>query len=375
MPAGRMLASRGSTHDIAFCTPAPLGMVVGCLGLPHEQPEQSIIRADLYVGAADGESEPLLAPIADVIVATPDDTQTVQRFSFGFPASGHVAWSSRETRDGVEVLKVRRVDDPEGQLTVATDVHKWKVAPDAAGWFWLSAANEYGVGTLQTASFPDGAERIDLLELVAAYYLDRNGTLVAQTRDRELVAFPNPVREPERQVRLDGDVASIVDLSDGGSIIYTKRFASTNVNELIVTSLDGTHSCVLETSDSVSFRSIQFSPRAGTVLWARSNDSGTYDAYHSRFGDCSTVALSPRIAVLGWVGHGNAVFIDDLDAATSTGSLRFHKVGKDGQVHPDPPTLIAEGVDTYATWGKDFLLYTVNGGGDSDGVYVRAFGE
>jgi hypothetical protein len=117
MAGGRVLASRATTLDIAFCTPASRGLAVACLGVPSEQPDTSILAADLYVGAADGESEPLLAPVDSVIVASLADTETVQRFALGSPASGYVAWSSRETTDGPEVLKVQACCRPRAFTT------------------------------------------------------------------------------------------------------------------------------------------------------------------------------------------------------------------------------------------------------------------
>lgn len=111
------------------------------------------------------------------------------------------------------------------------------------------------------------------------------------------------------------------------------------------------------------------------MLWAARSSTGKFDGFHSRLGDCKTEPLSPEVVVLGWVGNGHAVFIDGYDPDTSSGTLRYRRASRNAELHPDPPTLIAERVDTYATWGDDFVLYTISADGDDDGMYVRTFGR
>jgi hypothetical protein len=375
MAAGRLLVSPSDAHDVAFCTPSALGTAIACLVIPNEQPEEGIIVAELYAGDAHGESEPLLSPVDSVIVATRADTQTVHRFGFAPVVGGYVAWSSRETPEGPELLKLQRVGEPASQTTVAADVHEWTVSDDGSQWFWLSAANELGFGTLQTASFPGGADPQDLLHGVFAYDHNRAGSVVALTHLRDAFSIPSPTAASGEQILIDSEVARIVSVSDQGHVAYAKRVAAGGVfHDVTVSSLDGTRSCPLETTSGAAFSAVTFAPGAESLLWARSSSEGA-EAYHSRLFDCSSVALSPEVAVLGWMGPGHAVFIDDFDPQTSSGSLRFRKVGKDGEVHPEPPTLIAERASTYATWGPGVLLYTIGAGSDDSGLYVRAFGQ
>jgi hypothetical protein len=372
MEAGRVLASRDGTNDIAFCTPAPRGTTVACLSIPFEQPDGELVAAELLAGAADSENEPPLTRIDSVIAGTWADSAKVHRFAFASPAPGYIAWSSRQTAEGPEILKVQHVDDPASQLTVATDVHEWNLSADGSAWLWLSAANELGIGTLQTALFPDGAYPTDVLFNVREYGLTRDGSLVSRTLDNEAISVPDPIGAPHEHVWLDSDVGKLVTLSDQGDVAYVKSTENGAITDLRVSSLDGARSCVLEPSANFSQKAIHFAPGSGTVLWARANTEG-YDAYHSRLEDCSSVTLSPNVVVLGWIGSAHAIFIDDFDADSASGSLRYRRIGRDGTLHPEPATLIAEHVDTYATWGPDILLYTINAGSDADGAYVRAF--
>jgi hypothetical protein len=238
---------------------------------------------------------------------------------------------------------------------------------------WLRSINELGVGNLETASYPDGGDPALLLEKVFYYGMNRDDSLVAMTETRDVFSFIDPIGAPGQKVLIDSGVGTVISVSDQGHVAFAKSTVGGVYNLFAVSKLDGTRSCVLETNGGVSLNAVHFSPASPTVLWARKNSS-QFDAFHSRLGDCVTVPFSPDVRVIGWVG-GNAVFIDDFDAANNSGSLRFRRIGRDGQVEPDEPTLIAEQVDTYLSWAEDFVLYTISTETDADGIYVRAFGR
>lgn len=374
MTTGRVLARREHVRDISYCAAAARGTAVMCLSTPYEQPAGPVVLGDIYAGSAEGESEPLLAPITSVIAATLPDNASVHRLGFSALPDGYVAWSARETLDGPEVLKLQHHADASSLITVASDVHQWTVTPDGRKWLWLRAINELGVGTLETANFPDGSEPTVLLADVFDYELNASGALVATTEQRDAVAFPDPSGAPDASVLIDSGIGRVISVSDQGHIAYAKSTTGSVFNVFAVSSLDGSVSCVLEQNGGVSLNAIQFSPGVKSVLWARSN-SGKFDAFHSRLGDCETAAFSPDVRVIGWVGGSNAVFIDTFDARSESGTLRFRRIGKDGSIHPDEPALIAENVDTHVTWAPDFVLYTVSAGSEADGLYVRAFGR
>jgi hypothetical protein len=239
----------------------------------------------------------------------------------------------------------------------------------------MAETNTGRVGTLQIAPFPGGADPVDLLGGVIDYKLTRKGSVVAETELHVAVSIVDPRGAPGKQVVLGDEIGKISALSEEGQIAFAKQPLGGPFTDFIISSLDGARSCVLERSGSVQLQAIHFAPGADGVLWAARANTETFDAFHSRLGDCSTERLSPDIVVIGWVGSGHAVFIDEYDPDTASGSLRYRKSGRDGTLHPDPPTLIAEHVDTYATWGEDFILYTISGRGDEDGMYVRTFGR
>lgn len=366
---GRLLAARPDLVDLVFCTPAARGTAVACLALPYEQPDLTIRVGELYVGRADGESEPLLAPFDHVITTSRGDQDGVQRFSFGFPVDGYVAWTTREEPGGPEVLKLQHLDDPESRIAVASDVHDWDVSADGSHWFWLSGFDSSRKGSLQVAPFPGGEDPIDLLADVADYGLHENASVVALTADSALVSLPDPIRKPHQQLLLDQPMEELVELGDHGHIAYARTIARGNVADLFISRLDGTLACAIEETVSVPLNSVHFSSGPKAALWARAEAVG-YDAYATRLADCSSTLVASDVTALGWIGE-TIVFMNGYDAENATGTMHFRRVRKSGEVDASDASLVAEHVGSYAGAGNA-LMYTVNAHED-EGVYVRAF--
>jgi hypothetical protein len=112
-------------------------------------------------------------------------------------------------------------------------------------------------------------------------------------------------------------------------------------------------------------------------MWARSKTDGAFDGHYTRLRDCNTVLIAPDVVVLASIGHELVVFMDTFDDVTGVGSLRSLGVGNGNTLRADTPTLIADKVGSYTITAPTpgTLLYTVNAGGDNDGVYVRGFGD
>ena len=379
MTRGRLLATPAAGQNVVLCTSARTGTAVMCLLLPATQPELNVSHADLLIGKADGASEPLLSLADAVITSTAGDIGSA-RFSFGFPpgADDYVAWTSRADATGPEMLKLQKAGDPASKVTVASDAHAWHVSPDGTRWFWLSAVDRAGVGTLHTAPFPSGANptrvRVDVLEYGV---LPGDGqTVVAVTILGALVAIAQPATATTELV-LDTQVRTLLDFSAAGHVAYAKRRVGANSGDLFVKKADGTETCVVEPTGRVPFRSVSFVPNAGAVMWARSKTDG-FDGHYTRLRDCNTTPIAPDVAVLASIGHEIALFMDTFDDTTGAGSLRTLAVGNGNTLQTGtPPTLIADNVDSYtiAAPAPGTLLYTVNAGGDTDGVYVRGFGD
>jgi hypothetical protein len=379
MAGGRRLATVSAEVDAAFCTPARAGTAVACLALLATQTEVGFTRGDLLAGKADGADEPLLSVIDSIIVTNEADRRGVSRFSFGFPGVGdYVAWTSRETATGPEILKLQVAGDPGSKMTVASDVHGWDVSPDGTQWFWLSAIDSTGIGTLQTAPFPGGASPTDVLADAWQYGLLPAGrkTVVAVTRTGELVAIADPVAAPAAQVALDAPVQRILSFSGQGHVAYAKSFLGRSLVDLSVRKVDGTEACVVDPNTSTPFVSVHFSPDAGALVSARSKTGG-FDGVYTRLSDCSVMPLAPDVVALTAVGDLGVVFKHQPDPTAPTGTMRFRRVAAGNLLHAETPMTIATHVDTYVLSGSapGALVYTVNGGGDADGVYIHPFGR
>ena len=379
MTEGRLLAAVSATLDAVFCTPAPKGTAVACLGLPSTQPDASLVVADLLAGKADGGGEPLLTVVDTVIAANAADRGGTPRFGYGFPAvaGDYVAWTSRATASGPEILKLQKAGDPASQSTVASDVHGWHVSPDGTRWFWLSAIDRTGVGTLQTAPFPGGASPTDVQASVLQFGLPPTGgeTVVTLAISGAMAAIADPVAAPTARIALDTQVQELLSFNAEGHVAYVKHFGVGTLVDLFVKKVDGTGACTIDATVEVPFASVQFSPNAGAALWARAKTDG-FDGLYTRLSDCSTMSLASNVVAHGSIGHETIVFMDQFDEATRTGSIRFRTVAAGNMLETGTPTLVADQVDTYAISGPapGALLYTVNGGGSADGVYIRWFG-
>ena len=76
------------------------------------------------------------------------------------------------------------------------------------------------------------------------------------------------------------------------------------------------------------------------------------------------------------IGDGAILFRHGFSSITQTGALKFRTLAA-GAISADPATQISAQVRTWMVLpagGADVVVYTVNGGGNDDGVYVRAFG-
>jgi hypothetical protein len=379
MSAGRRLVDTSASLDAVFCTPAPRGTAVICIGLPAQQPDVALVRADLLAGKVDvAAEEPLLATVDAVIVSNTADRGGRQRFSFGFPRAGgvdYLAWTSRATATGPEMLTLQPVDDAGARMVVASDIHGWDVSADGTRWLWLRAIDSFGVGTLQTARFPDGNAPADVLADVIEYGLPRasGNAAVALTSAGTLFAIAEPVTAPASRLLLDSGVRTLLAFGAQGHVALVKNFVGANFIDLHVRKPDGSGACAVDTSSGVPSASVHFAPDGGAMLWAQ-RKTGGFDGHYTRLADCASMPLAPDVVALGTIG-GRILFMDAFDESSNTGTMRFRNVAADHALSAAPPTLISAGVDTYAISGPapGALVYTVNAASPADGLYVRGF--
>ena len=381
MTRGRLLATFAAGEDAVYCTPSPRGTAVLCVLLPDAEPDPdpTVAFADLLIGKADGASEPLLSVADTVVVWSAADVGFRPTFGFGFPSGpgDHVAWTTRDGATGPETLKLQRAGDAASKVTIASDVHHWDVSPDAARWFWLSGTQGTGVGTLQTAPFPSGANPTDVRADVSDYDIvpSDGKTVVALAKDGTLVAIADPIAAAGELV-LDTAVKVLLSLSDAGHVAYVKTRFGANAGDLYVKRADGSVTCVVEPTRQVPFRTVSFVPNAGAILWARSDHRRLRGPLHP----------PARLQHDARRHRHHADRIGRPRARPVRGPVRRRDrqrhvahppVGNGNTLSAEAPIPIADHADSYAITGPnpDTLLYTVNAGGEKDGVYVRWFAD
>jgi hypothetical protein len=377
MTAGRRLATVPTGADAVWCTPAPQGTAVLCVLLLATQADPSIEVADLLIGRADGTSEPLLSVAETLIVASTNDVGFRPRFGFGFPPGpgDHVGWTSADGVNGSATLKLQQAGNGATRLTVASDVYDWTVSPDAGQWFWLATATPAGTPTLRTAPFPNGANPTDVRAGVYDFGLaaPEGRTVVAVVVGDELVAIADPINAPADERVLDTGVRALLSFGAAGHVAYAKQNLGFNSADLYVAKADGTEPCTVEATMPVPSRSVAFTPDGRAIIWARAGDKG-FEARYTRLRDCNTMPIATGVTLIVPLGSQRVLFMNAFDDVSVSGTLRARRIVGD-TLSAEPPTTIADQVDSYAIAGSDTVLYTVNTGGPNDGVYVRRLAD
>ena len=377
MANGRMLAANVTPGDVHDCLPATKGTGLLCLQGPLDG---TVIQSDLLVGRLDAVASPPLVKVATVISSNPADGNT-PRFGVAFPTpSGDtVAWSSRATPSGPEILKTQELDDATTLRTVASDVTQWTVSPDGGQWYWLSqlvttATSE--TGTLQTAPFVDATSPTTLVSRVVDYRVAATGGIVSLTAPGVLQGIVDPVGAPTAIVALDTGVVGMLRVSGQGHVAYTKGFDSIlGLIDLYVRKLDGTGTRCMLTAQRNALIYSSFPPGSGAILWARVDLNAPLgdppDGLFTSLSDCRTMTAATGVQRLGLSGDNGVLFTDQGDSADAT--LRLQNVLGGSALDPNPPTLIETRVDGFFALfpTPNAVLFTVNAGSVDDGLYLH----
>jgi hypothetical protein len=388
MTMGRMLATGNVASDVWNCTADTKGTAVWCLrDLPTamQTDPSNMLLSDLLAGHLDGAATPPLARIETVIAGSSSDNPDFPHFQVGFPVPGSetIAWSARGSLTGVEVLKTQTLANDGSRATVAMDVNRWQVAPDGLHWFWLSHIDDTsGAGTLQSAPYPAGTSPTMIGAAVIQYSFPTTASLVALDSTKALKGFTDPVGAPTTSVALDTGVLAVISQSKMGHLAYVKTARSTSTNatftDLFIKKVDGTGACTLSTATDANPFIFLFTPSAGGASWLQRTIT-SQGAQYTRMADCTKTSVSPITSTAVFtrpLGDRGILYVTDVDNVTGTGVVSLQPLdatatisGTSSVVSGQVGTLIPT-----ASGGTDILVYTVNGGGSDDGVYVRGFG-
>jgi hypothetical protein len=383
MTAARALAvADPNTADVLACTPSLKGTAVVCLrDLPMamQTDPANLILSDVIAGKVDDAASPPLVRLETVISANRADGD-VPRFQMGFPVPGSdvVAWSARATAAGPEILKMQTLGNDASRATVASDVNTWRASPDGTRWYWLSqVVMATGAGTLQSAPFPGGASPVAVAPNAIQYDFPTPTSLLVVDTAKQMLGFANPVTAPTTSVVVDTGVLAFVALSKQGHAGYAKFVNTTTgqtFTDLYVKKGDGTGACTLTTAtDGYPFDFI-FTPDSTGLAWIQRTTASIL-AQYTRLSDCTVMNVGSNVVWVEPIGNRAILFMDGFLTSTGTASMKF-RVLATGAISAAPAITVSGQVGTFtvvSSGAADSIVYTVNAGGNEDGVYVRSF--
>ena len=383
MTAGKALATLDADAD-AVCTPSPKGSAIVCIRLlptAMQTDPTNLALVDVLAGHLEDAATPPLARVDTVIAASSADTN-VTHFQVGFPVPGSetVAWSARTSVSGAEVLKIQTMGNDASRATVASGVNSWQVSSDGARWYWLTSVNETdGTGAVQSAPFPAGTSPVAHASGVLQFENPSPSSLVVIDTTKKLTFFADPAGAPTTSQSLDTGVVSFLAFDGKGTVAYVKTITSNadgsvRATDLFVKKTDGTNACALTSASDAYPFAFDFTASAGAAAWAQRTITSAAIQY-TRFSDCMKMKVGDNVVFfVQTIGDKGIVYLDGLDSALGVATAKLRAVAPDGALSADPAMVVSGQVGSLAVpTGTDMLVYSVNGGGDDDGIYVRPF--
>jgi hypothetical protein len=380
MSNGRVLASP-ATGNVHNCFAARKGTAVLCLRDLPASPADTVVQSDLLAGRLDGISDPPLTKIETVISQDPANAKLrVFQDAFPTPAGDVVAWSSRATLDGPEILKAQTVDAAATRQTVASNVTAWSASPDGARWYWLSQPNALTkAGILQSAPLPAGTAPTTLLADVVDFSVSASGGVAALTAAGALRGFADPVGAPTVITPIDSGVLGILRVSPLGHVAYAKSIDSIlGLIDLYASKLDGTGTPCTLTAQKENPIFASFLPGSGAIIWARITnlnipigDPLPTTAVLTNLSDCRTTTVASNVRTLGTAGDIGVLFTNDGDMSDAT--LRVRDVVGGSTLGSATAKLIETRVDRFVSVfpSPGAVVFTVNADSPDDGLYLH----
>jgi hypothetical protein len=384
MTAGKMLAVVDAGSDVLACTPDTKGTAIFCLkDLPQAmQPDANLIFSDLLAGHLDSTASTPLVKVETVISANAADVN-FPHFQVRFPVPGAetIAWSARATAAGPEILKMQTMGNDASRVTIASGVNSWRASPDGTRWYWLSEVDETtGMGTLQSAPFPGGAGPVMMGANVLQYDFPTKTSLIVVDMAKNLTAFADPAGAPSAKAGLDTGVIAVISMSGQGHLAYVKTTATTTSNQtftdLFVKKSDGTGACTFTAATDAYPFDFLFTKSEGGAAWIQRATTAV-QAQYTRISDCMRMNVGSSVVFTRTLNDRGVIYLDGYSSLTGTANLRLKNLTPEFALSADPATAVSGQVGSLmvtASGGTDILVYTVNGGGNEDGAYVKGYG-
>lgn len=345
-----------------------------------------LLAGKLSVGTA------TLPKVATLLVIGGTDGANVRKYQVGLSSAGdYVAWSTRATAAGLETLSVQKLNDDTTRVVVAEDVARWAFSRDNAKWYWLKSynysTNGNPIGTLQMANFPTDTGGVAPVATTLRPDVASFGT----AGDKGLVYFGQLTtgglgdlgligdRDQASQVKTIDRSLRVLGLSrDGRTLIYSKSVSPDGSSfDLYVGGLDLATPCQLTGTANSPPPFATLSDSAATAFWSYGDAvTSEFVGEYTTLATCHTAKFSTNLWFWTSVKDQGVVYGDSI-AGTSladlTLTLRYAEFT--GSSLPSSGTVVQERANQmFAVLlpAVSAVVYTINTGGATDGLYVKA---
>ncbi len=266
------------------------------------------------------------------------------------------------------------------RVTVASDVNTWRASPDGARWYWLSqVVTATRAGTLQSAPFPGGASPVAIAPNAVQYDFPTPTSLLVVDTAKQMLGFAESGQRAHRPARWWTPACWLSSRCPSRATSATPSSSTPRPDRRSRTCTsrraDGTGACTLTTAtDGYPFDFI-FTPDSTGLAWIQRTTASIL-AQYTRLSDCAVMNVGSNVVWVEPIANRAILFMDGFLTSTGTASMKFRNLAT-GAVSADPASTVSGQVGTFtvvSSGATDSIVYTVNAGGNEDGVYVRSFG-
>jgi len=390
----------GMTSARRLTNAAPPGGCVGhattdavrCVQNPDSTTTAGQTTLDLtagYVTVGGNTPLPKVTTFIASVSTDPASTTAVTqpaRYRTGFSADGTwLAWSARPAADGLETLNVQKMGDASTRVTVAQDVSRWTFSRDGKSIYWLKSYNystSAPLGTLQSTPFPvppaGTAPTVSTIQSNVAFFNPAGDTgllvLGALTASGagQLSVMTDSAQASSSKV-LNSSVVQPISLSQNGrDVVYSRAGADLTAN-----GFDFSSECTLTpTSDAPPFGT--FSDPPTYAFWIKPDAvAQTFLGYYTTVANCQSHMFAQGLLVWSPIKdqglvYGDETFFDTVGNPQDV-TLKYSSFTAAGAL-PSGGTVIQPRANPIFAVMLPYLsavVYTVNTGGDTDGIYLK----
>jgi len=216
---------------------------------------------------------------------------------------------------------------------------------------------------------------------VAQFEFPSPGSLLILDTAKALSLFADPVGAPTTSTVLDTGVASFLAFDRKGTVAYVKTITrntdgSVRATDLFVKKTDGTNACALTSASDAYPFAFAFTANAAGAAWTQRTIASASTQF-TRFSDCMKMTVgSNTVFFTQTIGDRAVLYLDGLDS-TGTATAKVRALGPDAALSAHAAAVVSGQVGSLwlaSSGDLGIVAYSVNGGGNDDGVYVRAFG-